>query len=151
MRIAHVIASMSFITMLAISAPTAREQATFAGTWVGGPHPLRLVIEQDATRMIITDERGRVLTYQLDGSESRNVTTTVRGEKWAHLSQARWVSSALVIMTTTTREAGQRWEWMTIYRRDREGNLHVTTLDAVLDPGPFNAMALSAAEYRKEG
>jgi hypothetical protein len=40
---------------------------------------------------------------------------------------------------------------MTIYRRDREGNLHVTTLDAVLDSGPFNAMALSAAEYKREG
>jgi len=59
------------------------------------------------------------------------------------------VSSAVVITTTTTREAGQHWDWLTIYRRDGSGNLQVTTLDAVTDPGPFNAMALTTTSYRQ--
>ena len=144
------IGTLSCAVLLLIAIPAAQERASFAGIWTAAaPNAQRLIIEQDATLLRITDSRNRVLTYRLDGSESRNQTTTVRGETWNHVSRARWVSSALVIITTTTREAGQQWDWMTIYRRDGQGNLLVTTLDAVLDPGPFQAMAMSTVEFKK--
>jgi len=136
------------VTMLTASG-MAQERASFAGTWTAVTGPQRLAIEQSIAQLVVTDARGQKLTYRLDGSESRNETFTVRGEKWTHVSQARWVSSAVVITTTTTREAGQHWDWLTIYRRDGSGNLQVTTLDAVTDPGPFNAMALTTTSYRQ--
>ena len=138
------------MTSLVVAVPAAQDRADFSGTWVGGPNAQRLVIKQDATQLTVTDGRGRVLVYRLDASESRNETTTVRGEKWTHVSHAKWVSSALVVTTTTRRAEGQSWDWMTIYRRDGQGNLLVTTLDAVTDPGPFMAMAMSTVEYKKE-
>ena len=63
---------------------------------------------------------------------------------------SRAPGSALVITTTTTRETGQSWDWMTIYRRSSDGNLHVTTLDAILNSGPYNAMGMSIVEYKSQ-
>ena len=124
------------------------EGNTFSGTWLATPGPQKLVITHDDTQFMVTDARGRPWIYRLDRSESRNETTSVTGEKWTHVSQAKWVSSALVITTITTRAAGQRWDWMTIYTRDGEGNLQVTTLDSVTDPGPFMAMNLTSVTYK---
>jgi hypothetical protein len=47
-------------------------------------------------------------------------------------------------------QKGQRWDWMTIYSRNGEGALHVTTLDAVTDPGPFQAMSLTTVTYKQK-
>ena len=127
---------------------SAQPRASFSGTWLATSGPQQLVITQDATQLTVTDARGRLWAYRLDGSESRNETTSVTGEKWTPVSQAKWVSSALVITTTTTRAAGQQWDWMTIYTRDGDGNLQVTTLDAVTDPGPFLAMNLTNVTYK---
>ena len=128
----------------------AQDRASFAGTWVGVSVAQRLVIAQDAKQLSVTDARGAVLVYQLDGSPSRNQTQTVRGTAWTLVSTAKWVSSALVITTTTTRETGQSWDSMTIYRRSTDGNLHVTMLDAILNSGPHNAMGMYTVEYKSQ-
>jgi hypothetical protein len=95
-----------------------------------------LRIVQDASRLLVTQTRGRLehkLEYRLDGSDSRNETRTVTGEKWMHLSRARWVGAAVVITTTTTREStGRSWDWMSTYFLSSDDNLSVATLDAVL-------------------
>ena len=150
MRLIRSAGSLVVMTILLTASTPAQERADLSGNWVGGPNGQRLVIKQDAAQLTVTDGRGRVLVYRLDASESRNETTTVTGEKWTHVSQAKWVSSALVVTTKTTRAAGQNWDWMTIYRRDGQGNLLVTTLDAVTDPGPFMAMSMLTVEYQKE-
>jgi hypothetical protein len=142
--------SLAIGVLFTANVGSAQNKPSFTGTWVATTGTSELVIVQDVTQVRVTDARGRVLTYRLDGSESRNETRTVVGEKWTHVSQARWVSSALVITTTTTREAGQRWDWLTIYRRDGEGGLQVTTLDAVTDPGPYLAMSLNTVGYKQK-
>ncbi len=136
------------VLLLTADVVSAQPRASFSGTWLATSGPQQLVITQDATQLTVTDARGRPWIYRLGGSESRNETTSVTGEKWTHVSQTKWVSSALVITTTTTRAADQRWDWMTIYTRDGEGNLQVTTLDAVTDPGPFMAMNLTSVTYK---
>jgi hypothetical protein len=144
---------IAFVTVALVLADVglAQERPSFTGTWVASSAPQRLRITQDASQLTVTDSLGtreRTLVYRLDGSDSRNETRTVTGEKWTNVSHATWVSSALAITTTTTREStGRSWDWMTIYLRDGSGNLEVTTIDAVLDQGPFMNMAQSTVVY----
>ena len=102
--------------------------------------------------MSVIQTRSRLedkLVYRLDGSDSRNETTTVTGEKWAHVSRARWVGPAVVITTTTTREStGRSWDWMTTYFLTADGNLSVATLDGVLTSD--QAMDLRTVSFRKQ-
>ena len=134
-----------------------KDKASFAGTWVlvSSQHaPQRLRVTQDESRLTVTEWAGTresAFVYLLDGSESRNETRSVTGENWTHVSRARWVSSALTITTTTTRESigGRGWDSMTTYSRDGAGNLRVTRTEPVTDPGPFVSMAESTAIYAK--
>jgi len=122
-----------------VLAPAA--QPDFSGTWIVPDR--QLVITQDAAQITITETRaGREQrsVYRMDGFPSTNETLTVQGEKWTNVSQAQWVTSALVIITTTTREStGGSWDWMMIYHLSDTG-LHVTTFDATLTAGPMTAM-----------
>lgn len=132
--------------------PSAQQKPDFSGHWTAVTVPgVYLTITQDASRLTIREPgpRGeRTLTYQLDGSESHNATTSLNGETWTNVSRAQWVSYALVIITSTTREHGGTWEWMKIYSftPDESGNLSVTMVDAVLSG---TGMALETRVYKK--
>lgn len=135
-----------------------QQRPDLSGTWVvtSAPHaPQRLRVTQEASRVSIVEYSGareRTLVFQLNGTDSRNETRTLAGEIWSHVSQAKWVSNALVVTTTTTRgSTGRSWAWMTTYFRDGDGNLKVTTLDLVTDPEPFMSMAQSTVVYAKAG
>ena len=144
------------VTVVALMSTTgvAQGKPDFSGTWTSSSaRRPQLTISQDFSRLTITETDAsleRKLVYRLDGSESRNETTSVSGEKWTHVSHAKWVSNGLVITTATTRESiGRPWEWLTIYSLEAgTGNLKVGTLDAVLRPGPY--MDLSMAIYSKQ-
>src|SRR5262245_45248107 len=115
--------------------PPAFDHPSFVGTWVAAPRQ-ELRITQDGSKLSIVRTAGRLedtLVYQLDGSESRNETRTVLGEKWTHVSKARWVGAAVVITTTTTREStGGSWDWMATYFLTSDAALSVATLDGVV-------------------
>jgi hypothetical protein len=127
---------------LVILAPgaLAQNRPNFSGQWIAaGEQTEHLSISQDASTLTVKfrgPTREETVTYQLDGRESHNETITVRGEPWTHVSQARWVSNALVIITTTTPQAGGKgWEWMRVYSFPQSaGVLSVTTVDATLHP-----------------
>ncbi|HEY6347436.1 MAG TPA: hypothetical protein VIY49_38600 [Bryobacteraceae bacterium] len=118
-------------TILGVGNLSAQDKPNFKGTWVSERQPQTLTITQDALRLTQTGPEG-TLTYQLDGSDSRNETKTVLGEKWIHISKIKWVGSALVITTTTTPQTGGSWDWMKIYTLSQTGTLKLTTVDGVL-------------------
>ena len=130
----------------------AADHPSFAGSWTSASPREELRITQDASRITVGRTRGRVedaLVYRLDGSESRNESRTVTGEKWTHVSRARWVGAALVVTTTTTREStGRSWDWMTTYFVTSDGQLSVATLDGVLTSD--QAMDLRTTVFGKQ-
>ena len=120
------------LALLVLYAPQTQpiNKPPLAGQWISGEAD-RLQIKLDGQSLTVTGTyRREPLTYKLDGSPSRNVTVTAAGEQWKHESLARWVGNAVLIVTTTTRQTGQSWEWLTIYSMDSGGGgLTVVTVD----------------------
>ena len=88
-------AGLIVVTFLTAGYASALERPSFNGTWVSPDNPSRtMTITQDDSRLTQTDGRN-TFTWLLDGSENRAVINTVRGEKWALISTARWVGYAL--------------------------------------------------------
>jgi len=122
------------LSLLIVMSLAGQERPNFQGAWTSPEHSgVSLTTTQDEFRVTEAGPLGQnTLVYRLDGSDSRNETKTVRGETWVHVSRSQWVSSALVITITTTRENGASWSWMKIYTMDK-GMLKITTVDAVLE------------------
>ena len=112
----------------------AQSKPNVSGNWTTSSYSLS--ITQDGSTLTVTEPGPvagpRKFTYQLDRSESRH-TVPVGDGTWTHTSRVRWVTNALMVLTTTTTDTGGKWE-MKIYSftPDSSGNLSVTTLDAVL-------------------
>src|SRR5262245_35352056 len=107
----------TFLAVLPILSMS-QDRPNLSGRWQSDTHDQALEIELRGNELSITELRGleHRLLYRLDGPESRNETLTVRGETWAHVSEARWVGSSILVITETTREdTGGSWEWMNIY------------------------------------
>jgi len=149
---------VSVVVMVAGTRTLAQLRPDFSGTWeyvstspagAFDTNAPELVIAQDNSRLIVTEAGGDTFAYAIDGSESRNETRSVTGERWAHVSTARWVSSAFVVTTATTRESiGRPWDHMRMYFLDPvTRDLKIAKLDAVLSPGPV--MSLRTATYRR--
>jgi len=141
--------------LLALSArgmAIVQDRPGFSGIWSSSDHHQELRIEQDALRFSVMKTVGnqrQKLMYQLDGSESRNETHTLNGEKWTQLSRAKWVGAAVVVTTTTTREStGRSWESMKIYFLSPDGNLTEATLDYPLTSN--QAMVLRTVLHTKK-
>jgi hypothetical protein len=107
----RVIAILS-VAAVVLPAPALVAQAkpSFAGEWKKvvpgdgrGEPGMDLVITQGATSMTVEDTRGPAkLTYQLDGSASRNTIAGRAGGAPAELvSRAMWAGNSIVVTTTT--------------------------------------------------
>ena len=131
----------------------AQQKPNLSGKWTSlEARGQTLTISQDATSVTITKTDLRLehaFVYRLDGSESHNQTLSLSGETWTYVSHANWITNALVVNHSTTRAStGRPWDWMEIYFLESgTGNLKVTTLDAILNPGPF--MGLRTVTYTK--
>lgn len=133
----------------------------FSGVWVavesgqgGNRAPLEfghlLEIMHDESQMIvtrITPASSRVLTYRLDGLESRNETATVTGDIWIRLSRARWIAGAIVIETNTNTLNGS-FSQLEAYFRDGNGRLNVMSLGP--DIRSPHIMGSSTVVYEKQ-
>ena len=137
--------------LLALSAPMLA-QANFSGQW----ELVESVGPSDAAWSSPIGERGSIThttetftlapdqprsvsqgtpTYRLDGSESRFETLTAGGETWRHVAQARWVSAALVITTTTIQPGNSTgWEQMVTFSLNGDGGLELTMVGPNLWP-----------------
>ena len=150
--IARLLLAFCVVVSLGMSQPRA-ERPNFSGHWTRPNSSFDLTIIQDVSTITVMlppgMAPGRKLVYLLDGSESHNTTTTVTGERWTHVSRATWVSAALVIITTTTRDEAGSWDWMTIYSftSDTRRSLSVTTVDATLSS--IDAMATDTQVYMR--
>jgi hypothetical protein len=102
------------VTALAMMAAdlVAQAKPSFAGEWKmvvadgRGVPGVDLVITQDATSMTVHYVRGHApapakLTYNLDGSASKNMVPGRGGAPTAQASMARWAGNNLVVTTTT--------------------------------------------------
>ena len=134
------LAGFAFAGLTASSA-MAQERPNFSGKWASPSNPeTYITLTQDGSTFTVA--RGEVDgTYQLDGSESRN-TMRAGGQTVSHVSQARWVSNALVIITRTTVDMGSRsysYDSLTTYSfvADGSGYLSVTTLGPTLGLEPW--------------
>jgi len=124
-------------------------QADFSGTWVvvsgtgaaNSPLGAEGTIAQDASSLTFSTG-GRSLRYHLDGSESRNDAGTS-----TQISQARWITKAVLITTTTHSAAGQ-WEDAAICSLDAAGHLNVVTVNAL--KWPEDAMGTRLLVYQKK-
>ena len=106
--------------------------ADLSGTWTLPPAPggssevlgTEGAITQDGSRLTLTGGHQPLSVY-LDGRDSQN--TTASG--WTLVSQARWVTHALLITTKYNTPVGQ-WEDMVICSLDGKGKLNVVTVSA---------------------
>jgi hypothetical protein len=116
----------------------------FSGTWMlaaGSPAPIEGPLGSDA---VIAHDNGtisfrsgrRSTTCRLDGNETPSAMTTVSGERWAHVPQARWVTNALLITTTTDAGATGRWEDLLILSLNGENALNVVTVSTAKSAKP---------------
>jgi hypothetical protein len=150
------------IVSVSMVGPSAQSRPDFSGKWtlvagpdviVGGPLGREGVISQDATSVTftqslpVTHDPNRSLTYRVDGSESRNETRTLRGETWTHLSQARWMSEALLVTTITNAGITGRWESVLTCSLDGKGNLVIVSVDPNL--WPPSTMSTRTLTYSK--
>jgi hypothetical protein len=117
MRRTTAILSVAAVVLVAADL-VAQTKPSFAGEWkmvVADGHGVPgvdLVITQDATSMTVDYVRGRApapakLTYNLDGSASKNMVAGRGGAPAAQASRAMWAGNNLVV-TTTTGEGDER-------------------------------------------
>jgi hypothetical protein len=118
------------MTMTVGFAAGAQDKPNFTGKWVavepqaapansGGPggggrrapqpgFGPEFTVKQDAKTLTVTrGDQGPVLTYNLDGSESKN-TMTRDGQQFDQLSTAKWEGNSLVIVTKLTFQGNTR-------------------------------------------
>lgn len=118
------------------------------GTWISDAGRLTLALKNN----VLTVAKGSQspMTFKVDGTGTVQVTKTVAGEEWRHLSIARWVGNAVLITNLTTRESGAKWQWMSVYSLDAaSGNLNVVTVDNGHEGG--DGMVTKLEVYRKSG
>lgn len=141
----------TMVSVTAAAGTASLDRPRFSGTWISDTQEV-VRIAQDAAQLTVTTPgpRGeRTLLYRLDGSDSRNETTTAAGETWTHVSRAEWLGPAIAIRTTTTRAGnGKSWTWMTRYFFAADQTLTVATLDGVLTSA--EEMALKTVSYRRQ-
>jgi hypothetical protein len=141
-----VIAGLALVSLttdaLVQSRPIGRPD--FSGTWTlaaGSPAPIGGLLGSDA---VITHDEGtisfrsgnRSTAYRLDGNETLSTRTTVRGDRWTEVSQARWVTHALLITTTTDAGPTGRWEDLLILSLSGENALNVVTVSTAKSAKP---------------
>jgi hypothetical protein len=127
------------------------------GTWAlktGEPYsPLGAAgtIAQTESRITVTASARpeRAVTYQLDRPEFTYTTTTVRGDTWTHVAQARWVTNALLVTTKTGAGVTGAWEDMVIYSLSGPNTLTVVT---VMTPKSSElGMSTQLSTYERSG
>jgi hypothetical protein len=118
------------------STAVAQTKPDFSGTWKSLQPSAEITIALDGPSFVVTtahaDGSSETLTYRLDGYESRNTVKGATGEVWTHVSKATWMSSAVVITTTTSRDNGEKFDWMQVYSLNEDGQLSVTAFDGVI-------------------
>jgi hypothetical protein len=130
-----------FGSILVLNAQSVRARpAHLAGTWTlsaesNDPSPLgrQITIAQDATSITIM-AGDDVITHRPDG-EASEYTTGAAGSRVTHRSEARWVSSALVISIQSTSGTGQ-WGSVLVFSIDHDGQLRVVEVAELVMPGP---------------
>jgi hypothetical protein len=95
--------------------------------WLSSPLRLEGTITQDGVTFTVNRSDG-ALTYRLDGSESQRTSTSPGGITFTTVSNARWVSNALVITESWTTGTGGRWQDMFVCSFDASGNLVVVSI-----------------------
>jgi hypothetical protein len=113
--------------------PTGRPN--FSGTWtlvsgtsaVPGPLGAQGAIAQDQATLTFTTGN-HSLRYRLDGSESRSDITTPYWQTLTRVSQARWVTNAVLITTATSAGTKGAWQDLVICSLDQVGNLNIVTV-----------------------
>lgn len=145
----------AFAVLLFTVNVSAQGRPDLTGTWVAsGGGGQTLTITQDVSVLtVIEATRGlrQTFLYRLDGAETQYETGSINGENSINVSQASWVSDALVVKTTTVRESigGKAWDWMRMYYFDSTvKELNVTTLDPTLTGSPI--MSLRTMKYVKQ-
>ena len=108
-------------------APHAQKPPDFSGTWAGVSPAENAgneqVITQTAAALTMGHDSsggGHVITYKLDGSESRN---EIAGS--VTIAKARWEGERLVIIESTTYTAGRKVERTLVWSLDKQGQLVV--------------------------
>jgi hypothetical protein len=125
-------ARIGFIAVAALAVSTlafAQAKPDFSGTWtldpdasqmggggrqggggmMGGP----MTVKHTGDTLVTEMARGEtkvVMTYKLDGSQSKNTVAGRGGDPMEQVSVAKWDGNAIVITTTTAMgESTQRW------------------------------------------
>ena len=131
--------------VLGLTDAAAAQKPDFSGKWAtlsADGERLEIIHKDQAISIVSETDRVRnVVRHSCDGSRSKHFTDAVNGARWSNVSECRWVGNALLIVTTTTRENGARWDWMAVYTLQPEtGHLVRATFDYVLTGGPYTAI-----------
>ena len=135
-RTSRVLAAAAIVAV-ASSTGLARQHPVpdFSGKWtmvgtddqIYAPFGAQFTVTQDATSLTIAwtqSLRGTdPITVKLDGSETERTTTTVRGDKWRRVTQAKLVTFAIVITEKVDAGVTGRWEDLVLLSLDGPGKL----------------------------
>jgi hypothetical protein len=144
------------------SIPSAQSPPDFSGKWIfvsASPKtdfpddmvwPSWMTIRQTASEFAYETAVGPMrvprVAYRLDGTEIESVSTAADGESVTRTSKATWVSRAIVVLTTISRQTG-KFQVMETYSIDASGNLVVISVEPNLHPS--GTTSTLTAVYRK--
>ena len=163
LRLRNTLVIGSASVVFAIGAPAWAQSETpdFSGTWrmvnleIGDERrsqagDRQIEVVQSQSQISIANSLwwpGATLTFNLDGSESRNETLTAAGDTWERVTVARWVGSAIVF-DTTINTPGESFQQVETLYRGSDGVLKFALLDS--DTVMPQTMVMVTASYRRE-
>jgi hypothetical protein len=162
------------LLMVSLSATgiVAQTRPDFSGRWIlvesvgtseGSPLGRQGAIAQDSATLVFTETLSvdtvvpglpqpvtpHRVTFQLDGSESRNTLRTRAGENWILVSQARWVRNELVITTTTSGGHIGTFDTTMTCSLDTSGNLVIGFVQPAITREGIRTTVTSTLTYKK--
>ena len=134
--------------------PAQSRRPDFSGHWTetsgipptGGPFWSGGTITQDGATLTLANG-STPISYRLDGRETVSSLTTVRGETWRLVSQARWITNALLVTTQYDAGLTGQWEDLAVFSLDATGHLNIVTVTTLKSDQP--TMATKQLTYRK--
>jgi predicted metalloprotease with PDZ domain len=119
----------ALLAFVCVSFVSAQQKPNFSGTWVGVT-PAEVAGNQQLvthTATTLTLRHGaegddHVITYKLDGSESRNALAS-HGDEIVSIARASWEGDRLIINESTTYPDGRKAERRLTFGLDKEGQL----------------------------